>query len=163
MYQPRRIFRNQFVPIRNLRYHVLTWGDPAPGKVPLVMVHGWMDVAASYQFVVDALRDDHYVIAPDWRGYGLTEVPHGDNYWFPDYLADLDFLLDHFSPETPVNLVGHSMGGNIAMLYAGSRPQRIRKLVNLEGFGRPRGLRRRRAATPSGWTSSRPITVARWT
>lgn len=137
MYQPRRSFRNQFVAIRNLRYHVLTWGEPGPGKVPLVMVHGWMDVGASYQFVVDAFADDHYVIAPDWRGYGGTEVPHGDNYWFPDYLADLDFLLDHFSPGAPVNLVGHSMGGNVAMLYAGSRPERIRKLVNLEGFGMP--------------------------
>jgi pimeloyl-ACP methyl ester carboxylesterase len=99
------------------------------------MVHGWMDVAASYQFVVDAFARDHYIIAPDWRGYGLTESPPADNYWFPDYLADLDFLLDHYSPSAPVNLVGHSMGGNIAMLYAGSRPARISRLVNLEGFG----------------------------
>jgi pimeloyl-ACP methyl ester carboxylesterase len=137
MYQPRRVFGNQFVPIRNLRYHVLVWGEPGPGKVPLVMLHGWMDVAASYQFVVDAFARDHYVIAPDWRGYGLTEVPHTDNYWYPDYLADLDFLLDHYSPDAPVHLVGHSMGGNIAMLYAGTRPQRIRRLVNLEGFGMP--------------------------
>jgi pimeloyl-ACP methyl ester carboxylesterase len=103
--------------------------------VPLVMVHGWMDVAASYQFVVDAFAHDHYVIAPDWRGYGSTQSPDADNYWFPDYLADLDFLIDHYSPQAPVDLVGHSMGGNIAMLYAGSRPSRIRKLVNLEGFG----------------------------
>src|SRR5687767_15812230 len=51
------------------------------------------------------------------------------------FRSDLDFLLDHYSPESAVNLVGHSMGGNIAMLYAGSRPQRIRRLVNLEGFG----------------------------
>jgi pimeloyl-ACP methyl ester carboxylesterase len=135
MYQPKRTPSNQFVPIRNLKYHVLVWGEPAPGKVPLVMVHGWMDVAASYQFVVDAFGQDHYVIAPDWRGYGLTESPETDNYWFPDYLADLDFLIDHYSPEAPVHLVGHSMGGNVAMLYAGSRPERIRKLVNLEGFG----------------------------
>jgi pimeloyl-ACP methyl ester carboxylesterase len=135
MYQPRRPSRNEFVPIRNLKYHVLLWGEPGPGKVPLLMVHGWMDVAASYQFVVDAFERDHYVIAPDWRGYGLTQSPDADNYWFPDYLADLDFLVDHYSPERPVDLVGHSMGGNIAMLYAGSRPARIRKLVNLEGFG----------------------------
>jgi pimeloyl-ACP methyl ester carboxylesterase len=135
MYQPRRPSRNEFVPIRNLKYHVLLWGEPGPGKVPLVMVHGWMDVAASYQFVVDAFAHDYYVIAPDWRGYGLTQSPDADNYWFPDYLADLDFLIDHYSPERPVDLVGHSMGGNIAMLYAGSRPARIRKLVNLEGFG----------------------------
>ena len=135
MYQARRASRSEFVPIRNLRYHVRVWGEPAAGKTPLVMVHGWMDVAASWQFVVDALKEDHYVVAPDWRGYGLTESPSTDNYWFPDYLADLDFLLDHYSPSAAVNLVGHSMGGNIAMLYSGSRPHRVRRLLNLEGFG----------------------------
>lgn len=135
MYQPKRTPRNLFVPIRNLKYHVLQWGEPAPGKVPLVMVHGWMDIGASWQFVVDELHQDFWVIAPDWRGYGLTESPPADNYWFPDYLADLDFLIDHFSPGAPVNLVGHSMGGNVAMLYSGVRPDRIRRLVNLEGFG----------------------------
>ena len=137
MYQARRPSRSEFVPIRTLRYHVRVWGEPAPGKIPLVMVHGWMDVAASYQFVVDAFAREHYVIAPDWRGYGRTELPATDNYWFPDYLADLDFLLDRYAPDGPVDLVGHSMGGNIAMLYAGARPQRIRSLVNLEGFGMP--------------------------
>lgn len=137
MYQPKRASRSEFVPIRNLRYHVRLWGEPGPGKVPLVMVHGWMDVAASYQFVVDAFAREHYVIAPDWRGYGLTGLPQTDNYWFPDYLADLDFLLDHYAPGESVDLVGHSMGGNIAMLYAGARPERIRSLVNLEGFGMP--------------------------
>jgi pimeloyl-ACP methyl ester carboxylesterase len=137
MYQPRRPSRSEFVPIRNLRYHVRLWGEPRVGEPPLVMVHGWMDVAASYQFVVDAMVRDRYVIAPDWRGYGLTELPGTDNYWFPDYLADLDFLLDHYAPGTPVDLVGHSMGGNIAMLYSGARPERIRALVNLEGFGMP--------------------------
>jgi pimeloyl-ACP methyl ester carboxylesterase len=135
MYQAQRISRSEFVPIRNLNYHVRLWGEPGPGKVPLVMVHGWMDVAASYQFVVDAFEKSHYVIAPDWRGYGLTQVPQADNYWLPDYLADLDFLLDHYSPNDPVHLVGHSMGGNVAMLYAGSRPARVRRLANLEGFG----------------------------
>lgn len=137
MYQPKRASRSEFVPIRGLRYHVRIWGEPVPGQAPLVMVHGWMDVAASWQFVVDAFAREHCVIAPDWRGYGLTELPRTDNYWFPDYLADLDFLLDHYAPEAPVDLVGHSMGGNIAMLYAGSRPERIRSLVNLEGFGMP--------------------------
>ena len=135
MYQVKKAARSEFVPVRNLNYHVLTWGEPRPGKAPLVMVHGWMDVAASYQFMVDAFAHDHYVIAPDWRGYGLTDTPPVDSYWFPDYLADLDFLLDHYSPAEPVNLLGHSMGGNVAMLYAGARPQRIRRLVNLEGFG----------------------------
>src|SRR6478735_4188872 len=137
MYQPKRISRSEFVPIRNLRYHVRIWGEPAAGKTPLFMVHGWMDVAASYQFVVDAFDHDHYVVAPDWRGYGLTELPATDNYWFGDYLADLDFLIDHYAPEGAVDLVGHSMGGNVAMMYTGARPQRIRRLVNLEGFGMP--------------------------
>jgi pimeloyl-ACP methyl ester carboxylesterase len=101
------------------------------------MVHGWMDVAASYQFVVDALTLDHYVIAPDWRGFGQTVVADVDHFWFPDYLADLDFLLDHYAPRQAVNLVGHSMGGNVVMLYAGVRPERVRRLINLEGFGMP--------------------------
>lgn len=60
-----------------------------------------------------------------------------DTYWFADYLADLDFLLDHYAAGGSVDLAGHSMGGNVAMLYAGIRPERIRKLVNLEGFGLP--------------------------
>ncbi len=142
MYQAQRISHSEFVPIRNLQYHVQVWGEPRPGSTPWVMVHGWMDVAASYQFVVDALSHQHYVIAPDWRGYGRTPGHAGagpgvDNFWFPDYLADLDFLLDHYAPETQVNLIGHSMGGNVAMLYAGVRPERIRRLVNLEGFGMP--------------------------
>ena len=143
MYPIRKASRSEFVPIRHLNYHVRIWGEPSPDKVPLVMVHGWMDVAASYQFVVDAFAQNHYVIAPDWRGYGLTGFGDQaigsvvDNYWFPDYLADLDFLLDHYVGVGQVNLVGHSMGGNVAMLYTGVRPERIRRLVNLEGFGMP--------------------------
>ena len=147
MYQAKRIFRSEFIPVRNLQYHVQVWGEPGPDKTPLVMVHGWMDVAASYQFMVDALSHDHYVIAPDWRGFGQT--PGGarqavgdysggvDHFSYPDYMADLDFLLDHFAPGIQVNLVGHSMGGNVVMIYAGIRPERIRRLVNLEGFGMP--------------------------
>ena len=137
MYQVKRPCRSEFVPIRNLQYHVQLWGEPGAGKIPLVLVHGWMDVAASYQFVVDALSHDHYIIAPDWRGYGKTDSGGVDNFWFPDYLADLDFLLDHYALDQPVNLVGHSLGGNVAMIYAGIRPQRICRLINLEGFGLP--------------------------
>lgn len=137
MYQVKRVSRSERVPIRNLQYHVRVWGEPSPEKSPLVLLHGWMDVAASYQFMVDALRHSHYVIAPDWRGYGHSDGGGADNFWFPDYLADLDFLLDHYAPQAQVNLVGHSMGGNVATLYAGVRPERIRRLVNLEGFGLP--------------------------
>ena len=137
MYPIQRTSRSEFVPIRQLQYHVRQWGTPSPNATPLVLVHGWMDVAASFQFVVDALSRDHWVIAPDWRGFGLTETPGVDNFWFPDYLADLDFLLDHYVGEQPVHLVGHSMGGHIATLYAGVRPERVRRLINLEGFGMP--------------------------
>lgn len=127
--------RSEFVALRGLNMHVRHWGNPDAPK--LFMVHGWMDVAASFQFVVDCLAQDWHVIAPDWRGFGLTEYPAVESYWFPDYVADLDALLFHYSPEQPVNLLGHSMGGNIAMIYAGVRPERIAKLINLEGFGMP--------------------------
>jgi pimeloyl-ACP methyl ester carboxylesterase len=137
MYSIRNASRSEFIPIRHLRYHVLQWGTPSSDKPPLVMLHGWMDVAASFQFVVDALHQDHWVIAPDWRGFGLTETPATDNFWFPDYLADLDQLLDHYAGDRPVHLLGHSMGGHVATLYAGVRPERIQKLINLEGFGLP--------------------------
>ena len=135
MYPIQKASRSEFVPIRHLRYHVRQWGTPSPDVPPLVMLHGWMDVSASFQFVIDAMAQDRWVIAPDWRGFGLTDTPHADNYWFPDYLADLDFLLDHYLGDQAVHLVGHSMGGHIATLFAGVRPERIAKLVNLEGFG----------------------------
>ncbi len=121
--------------IRNLRYHVRTWGDARAPK--LFLLHGWMDVSASFQFLVDCLQRDWYVIAPDWRGFGLTEWAR-DGYWFPDYYADLEALLEIYEPSAPVNLVGHSMGGNIACTYAGMRPQCVAKLVSLEGFGATR-------------------------
>ncbi len=140
MYKEKRTSRSEFVPIRSLSYHVRIWGGPIPPSAlpPLVLVHGWMDVAASYQFMVDALSDafsaGRTIIAPDWRGFGRTNGS-ADNYWLPDYLADLDFLLDHYVKDQKIDLVGHSMGGNVAMIYAGVRPERIRRLVNLEGFG----------------------------
>ncbi|MFO6420094.1 alpha/beta fold hydrolase [Hylemonella sp. W303a] len=144
MYQPRRVARSSHVPVRTLSYHVLRWGPDTPNAAtppPLVLMHGWMDVAASFQFVVDAFSEDfaqgRAIIAADWRGFGLTEGPSQDHYGFPDYLADLDFLLDQVALGQPVDLLGHSMGGNVVMLYAGARPQRIRRLINLEGFGLP--------------------------
>jgi pimeloyl-ACP methyl ester carboxylesterase len=126
---------SEFITVRGLRYHVRHWGNEYAPK--LFMLHGWMDVSASFQFVVDCLQRDWHVIAPDWRGFGLTANSGSDNYWFPDYVGDLDAILDHYSPDAPVNLLGHSMGGNVVCIYAGVRPARIRKLVNLEGFGLP--------------------------
>lgn len=143
MYHPRRPAHSHHLPLRTLRYHVRTWGQPHSDNVPLVLLHGWMDVSASWQFVVDAFSnafaESRLIIAPDWRGFGLTHTATPcDSYSFADYLGDLDALLHHYAPESgPVDLVGHSMGGNVSMLYAGARPARIRRLVNLEGFGLP--------------------------
>ena len=121
-----------FLDVRGLRYHVRRW--PRDGAPKLFLLHGWMDVSASFQFLADALRGEWDLYAPDWRGYGLTQWEKSDCYWFADYIADLEVLLDQLE-ASPVNLVGHSLGGNVASMYAGIRPQRVAKLVNLEGFG----------------------------
>lgn len=118
--------------MRGKRCHLRSWGvEHAP---LLVFLHGWGDVSASWQFVVDHLQREWRLVAPDWRGFGLSQG-NGDSYWFPDYLADLDALLEQLSPQQPVNLVAHSLGANAACLYAGIRPERVARLVNLEGTG----------------------------
>jgi len=143
IYGPRRPHDSEFLTLRGLRHHLLRWGattSASPQKPLLVLLHGWMDVGASFQFLVDALsalNDERPILAMDWRGFGLSDNAPGSNYWFPDYLADLDALLDQISPELPVDLLGHSMGGNVVMSYAGVRPERVRRLINLEGFGLP--------------------------
>jgi pimeloyl-ACP methyl ester carboxylesterase len=139
-FAPKRPARSLWFDVRGLRYHALLWGELEAVSVrrPLrVMMHGWMDVAASFQFVVDGLDPACPVLAADWRGFGRTANPGADAYWFPDYVGDLDALLDAVSPRAPVDLMGHSMGGNVVMGYAGVRQARVRRLVNLEGFGMP--------------------------
>jgi len=143
-YTPRRLFVTSHRPVRGLRYQVHQWGDAAqvsPARPLLVMMHGWMDVAASFQFVVDALDaregPSRCIVAADWRGFGGTSSGGADAFHFADYLADLDALIDRLSPDAPVDLLGHSMGGNIVMSYAAVRPARVRRLINLEGFGLP--------------------------
>ena len=126
-------FSSEFITVRGLRYHLRHWGEE--GAPAIVMLHGWMDVSASFQFVVDHLKKDWHVIAPDWRGFGLSQNGGADTYYFADYVGDLDAILTYCSHDAPVNVLGHSMGANIACLYAGIRPERIAKLINLEGFG----------------------------
>jgi pimeloyl-ACP methyl ester carboxylesterase len=148
---------SEFVATRGTRLHVCRWGSPdAP---TLFMLHGWMDISASFQFVVDALAGDWQVIAPDARGFGLSDWPVAEgksgHYWFQDYLADLDALLDHYAPASlrgePVNLVGHSMGANVVCLYAGVRPERVRRVVDLEGFGMAAAKAERSPARIAQW------------
>lgn len=115
---------------------VWCWGRP---DAPLVvLVHGWADCGASFDAVARLLADDFRVVAPDLRGYGDSGwVSNG--YWFPDYLRDLEAVLDGGFGHGPVTLVGHSMGGNVCGLYAGIRPTRIASLALFEGFGMPAG------------------------
>lgn len=140
IYQPKRSGSSKFIELDRLKIHYNEWG---PADAPIVfMLHGWMDVGASFQFVVDSLKSDWRVIAPDWRGFGLSDWPVAGgatarNYYFSDYLADLEQLLNAFTPDQPARLVGHSMGANLSMLYAGIRPERVQAVVNLEGFGLP--------------------------
>jgi pimeloyl-ACP methyl ester carboxylesterase len=118
--------------------HLTRWGPEASAQVPPVfLLHGWLDAGETFQFIVDAFKKDWPLIAPDWRGFGRSEWPQ-EGYGFPDYLGDFDDLIDQISPDSPACIVGHSMGGNIANLYAGLRPERVRCVVNLEGLGLPR-------------------------
>ena len=134
-YQPRRPPRHEMLVIRGVRHHVTRWGPNSDS--PILFLHGWMDTAATFQFVVDCMSDQSPCVALDWRGFGHSDwEPNG--YWFPNYLADLDELLHLITPHQPARLVGHSMGGNVASLYAGVRPERVVRLVNIEGFGLPR-------------------------
>src|SRR6218665_1622922 len=119
-YLPRRAHQSRFVTLRGLRHHLMQWGDVKQidaDRPLLLMVHGWMDVGASFQFAVDALQAERCIVALDWRGFGLSDNGGSDSYWFPDYLGDLDALVDLLSPEAPIDLLGHSMGGNVVMNY----------------------------------------------
>lgn len=133
-----QIYERQVTPssawheIRGVEYHVHEWGSRSDPL--LVLLHGWGDCSASFQFLVDSLANDWFVIAPDWRGFGLSHL-RCHSYWFPDYIADLDALLSIYQQDAPVNLLGHSMGANVAGLYAGIFPERVRTFVNVEGFG----------------------------
>lgn len=138
--------REEFLVLRGLRHRLLRWGPPAAD--PIVLLHGFQDCSDTFQFLVDALPRDWSFVGLDWRGFGGSEAT-GEPYWFPDYLADLEALLDALEAAAPAALaapaaprgwriIGHSMGGNVASLYAGVRPARVSQLVSLEGFGLPR-------------------------
>lgn len=131
-YEPLREPTEAWMDIRGVRYHILEWGQR--GEPLLVLLHGWGDCAASFQFFVDELQKDWFVVAPDWRGFGRSHY-RCEGYWFPDYLADLDVMLASYQPDKPVQIMGHSMGANVAGLYAGVFPERVESFINVEGFG----------------------------
>ncbi len=131
-YEPRRVPWQEDIDVRGLRYRLTWWGERTSD--PVVLLHGFLDSGATWQFLVDCLPDDWTLVAPDWRGFGDSEWAPG-GYWFPDYFADLDVLLDTLVPQSRARVIGHSMGANVAKIYGGVRTQRLRWLVNLEGLG----------------------------
>jgi pimeloyl-ACP methyl ester carboxylesterase len=131
-YEPRRVPWHEDIQVRGIRHRLTWWGERTSN--PIVLLHGYLDCGATWQFLVDHLPSTWTMVAPDWRGFGDSEwVPGG--YWFPDYFADLDGLLDTLVPQSRARVIGHSMGANVAKMYGGIRPQRMQWLVNLEGLG----------------------------
>jgi len=134
-YRPQRPARHGTTVIRGLEHHFIRWGPDSDD--PVLLLHGYADCAATFQFLADEIDPALPLLAIDWRGFGGSARSAG-GYWFPDYCADLEAMLDAFCPRGPARIVGHSMGANVAMIYAGARPARVRALVNLEGIGLPR-------------------------
>lgn len=145
--------KDRTIDVRGLKIHYLEWGKRDDD--PLVLVHGFLDHARSWEPFVAALQKRSerplWIIAPDCRGHGESDwVGAGGYYHFPDYLLDLDTLIG--SLEVPqVMLMGHSMGGTISFLYAGTFPNRVTRLVLVEGIG-PIGLS----------FSDAPLRMERW-
>jgi pimeloyl-ACP methyl ester carboxylesterase len=133
--------REKFVDSQGLPIHYLEWGKPA-GE-PLVLVHGYLDLAYSWRPFVTSLQEKLgeplWIIAPDCRGHGDSGwVGAGGYYHFPDYVFDLEQLIRALG-ATEFKLIGHSMGGTISFLYAGTFPKRVSRLVLIEGIG-PLGM-----------------------
>lgn len=135
MYRPLRPPRLQQLTVRGLDTRLTWWGEPS--ETPVVLLHGAMDCGATWQFLVDCLPASWSCVAPDWRGFGGTAWVEG-GYWFPDYFADLEALLAVLVPGGRARVIAHSMGANVAVMYAGIRLERLAWLANLDGIGLPR-------------------------
>jgi pimeloyl-ACP methyl ester carboxylesterase len=139
-----------------LDYHLLEWGPS--GAPVVVMVHGFLDLAWAWAPLAERLASTYRVIAPDWRGHGDSDwIGAGGYYHFMDYVADLDDVVAQVSTE-PVAVVGHSMGGSLALYWAGVRPARCRRIASREGLGPPElpgALPARTAAWIEAWKRAR--------
>ena len=117
---------------QRLRLHYVDWGNA--GAPPLVLVHGGRDHCRNWDWVAQELRKDWHVIAPDLRGHGDSEWSLDGTYMMAGYIYDLAQLI-HQQKLAPVTLVAHSLGGNIALRYAGLYPENVAKLLAIEGLG----------------------------
>lgn len=131
---PRRAPRHEQLELREGRFACTRWGPPSDD--PVLLLHGWMDCGAAFQMLVDELPDDWPLLAVDWQGHGHSSRRAG-RYWFADRLAELDAILEACYPGRAARVIGHSLGGTIALMHAGLRPERTRWLVDIEGFGLP--------------------------
>lgn len=132
VYQPLKPSRCRPMLLRGVEYNIREWGEA--GAPLLVMLHGHQDSSISWQFTVDHFKRDWRVVAPDWRGFGHSAW-NAQGYWMLDYMADLDALLEVLSPQEPVDILSHSLGGNVSNTYAGVRPDRVRRIIAIDGFG----------------------------
>jgi len=130
---------------QRLRLHYVDWGNA--GAPPLVLVHGGRDHCRNWDWVARALRRDWHVIAPDLRGHGDSAYSPSGDYSMAGYVYDLAQLI-HQQALAPVRLVAHSLGGNIALRYAGLYPEAVTRLVAIEGMGPSPAMRAKRAETP---------------
>lgn len=130
---------------QRLRLHYVDWGNPeAP---PLLLIHGGRDHCRNWDWIAHALRQDWHIIAPDLRGHGDSQWTTDGHYGMNGYVYDLAQLI-HQQDLTPVTIIGHSLGGNIALRYTGIYPDSVRRLVAIEGLGLPPAMLAERDARP---------------
>jgi pimeloyl-ACP methyl ester carboxylesterase len=127
--------RSHVVPAGGLDHFVLEWDGG--GDHTLFLLHGWLDCGASFSRTVQHLPPELHVVAPDFRGHGRSEwVGRGGAYHFFDYVRDLRDLVDRFR-RRGITLAGHSMGGGVCLLFTGTWPEDVERLVLMEGLGPP--------------------------
>ncbi|MBK9316535.1 MAG: alpha/beta hydrolase [Acidobacteria bacterium] len=127
-----------------LKLQFWDWGSN--GKPTMVLVHGGLDHARNWDWVARALCNDFHVYALDLRGHGNSASAPGALYTIAEHVLDLSALLDVID-DYPIYLIGHSLGGIIALHYAGVYPDRVKKLVAIEGLGPPPAHRVHRPAS----------------
>ena len=126
---------------QRLKLHYVDWGNG--DKPPLLLIHGGRDHARNWDWVAQALRDNYHIIAPDLRGHGDSQWAIGGSYAMVDYVLDVAQLLAAVR-IFPITIIGHSLGGSIALQYSGIYPDRVRKVVAIEGLGPPPSMIRDR-------------------
>jgi esterase len=112
--------------VNGLRTHYLDWGNP--GAPPVVCVHGYTSSAQAFNALARRFRDRYHFVAIDVRGHGESAWSHAGAYQYRDQVGDLAAVVDKLG-LTRFTLIGTSMGGIIAMAYAGEHPERLTQLV----------------------------------